>query len=454
MKFTFLEGPGLVRSSAQSNATSDARIRKLADEANRSSVVIYAIDPRGVINTGLSSEDNTSGMTDQEIAQVSSDRTQRLIESRDGMIVLSQKTGGLFVHDNNDMTSSLRQAVDDGDGYYLLGYQPDIFTFDPSQKSVAFHSIKVRVKKPGLTVRSRTGFFGKPDSEPSVTQTRGTQISNALVSPFASDDLRVHLTGLFSPSNEKEASSIVTLLHIDARDLTFTDEPDGSKTTEGDIVAVTFDGDGERVDTIGRSWKLTVPKAAYDDVLTAGLVYTAILPVKKPGGYQLRTVVRDSGSQRIGSAMQYIEVPDLKKKRLTLSGIVMGGALPKSGEAETNVPLDRTQIEGMPAVRIFRAGTVVSYAYQVLNAALDIDKKPQLESQIRLFKDGKLVYTSRGANVVAEPAQNGKQLVITGKMQLKQISAGDYTLQIIVEDTLRNDKYKFATQAIDFQVRS
>jgi hypothetical protein len=342
--------------------------------------------------------------------------------------------------------------VDDGDGYYLLGYQPDLFTFEESQKS-AFHSIEVRVKRPGLTVRSRTGFYGRPDSQPTVPQTRKTQITDALVSPFASDDLRVRLTGLFSPS-EKGSSAIQALLHIDARDLTFSEGPEGSKTAEGDIVAVTFDGDGEQIDTMARSFKITVPQDAHDKLLTAGLVYTAVLPVKKPGGYQLRTVVRDSGSQRLGSAMQFIEVPDVKKNRLTLSGIVMAANLPERGDEDPNGAVDRTQIEGMPAVRIFKSGAVVSYAYKVLNARLDVEKKPQLETQIRLYRDGQLAYASRGASVIAESVQNGKQLVLTGQMQLKQIAAGDYTLQVIVEDHLRYDKYRIATQAIDFQVRS
>ncbi len=70
MKFTFLEGPGLVRSSSLTNATSETRIRKLADEANRSSVVIYAIDPRGVVNTELTAEDNLSGMSGSEIGRM------------------------------------------------------------------------------------------------------------------------------------------------------------------------------------------------------------------------------------------------------------------------------------------------------------------------------------------------------------------------------------------------
>ena len=73
MKFTFLEGPGLVRSAALTNATSDARIRKLADEANRSSVVIYAIDPRGVVNTELTAEDNLTGLSDVDICLVGAD---------------------------------------------------------------------------------------------------------------------------------------------------------------------------------------------------------------------------------------------------------------------------------------------------------------------------------------------------------------------------------------------
>jgi hypothetical protein len=57
----------------------------------------------------------------------------------------------------------LREAVDDGDGYYLLGYQPDASTFSKKSAAPNFHDINVRVKRPGLWVRSRTGFFGAPD---------------------------------------------------------------------------------------------------------------------------------------------------------------------------------------------------------------------------------------------------------------------------------------------------
>ena len=52
------------------------------------------------------------------------------------------------------------------------------------------------------------------------------------------------------------------------------------------------------------------------------------VPVKKPGAYQLRIAVRDSASGRVGSASHYIEVPDVKKDKLTLSSLVITGNAP------------------------------------------------------------------------------------------------------------------------------
>ena len=49
------------------------------------------------------------------------------------------------------------------------------------------------------------------------------------------------------------------------------------------------------------------------------------LPVKKPGAFQLRIAVRDVPTGRVGSANQFIEVPNLNKNRLALSGIYLAG---------------------------------------------------------------------------------------------------------------------------------
>ena len=53
------------------------------------------------------------------------------------------------------------------------------------------------------------------------------------------------------------------------------------------------------------------------------MVYSVHVPVKKPGAYQVRVVLRDATSELFGSASQFIEVPDIGKGHLALSGIVL-----------------------------------------------------------------------------------------------------------------------------------
>ncbi len=454
MELTFQQGTNLVNTRTMTQLTNEDRLRRLADAANRSSVVISAVDPRGVVYTGLSAEDNVSGMSPQQIAQVSSGRAQALIASRDGMVMLSQKTGGLFVQGNNDVSGALAQVIDDGDGYYLIGYEPDQSTFD-EKNGLKFHAISVRVKRSGLRVRSRTGFYGTPDKQTAPPPaTKEQQLVKALVSPFSTGSLHVRLTTLFSNA-ENQGSYINVLLHIDARDLTFKQEADGSRTDLVDVAAVTFDADGHQIDGVDRTYRFHIPEESFDYVLRKGLVYSAHVPVKKAGPYQMRVVLRDDATQQLGSATQFIDIPDVSKDRLQLSGIMLGADQPQTQppavSAEGVVAADDP--DSTPAVRIFKPGTAIVYAYQILNARSGSDKTPQLEGQVRLFRDGRQVYASMPSNVIADKQENPKRLLGAGHMQLTQIPPGQYVLQILIADKLRNEKERTAAQSIDFEIR-
>jgi VWFA-related protein len=440
----------LFSESMEHTFQSEDSMRRLVDEANRSSVVISAVDPRGVVYTGPTAEDRGGA---QAIAAIAGQRTQQLINSQDGMVVLSEKTGGLFIQSNNDIPAALQQVIDDGDGYYLIGYQPDQATFD-ERNGPRFHSISVRLKRPGLHVRSRSGFFGAPEARKAPPPaTKQQQLVQALSSPFSTGSVHVHLTALFSNA-EPQGSIINVLLYIDAHDLSFKDESDGSRSDLIDVAAVTFDADGHQVDGVDRTYRFQIPSEAYQDVLKQGLVYSAHVPIKKAGPYQLRVVVRDDTTQAIGSATQFIEVPDVKKDKLYLSGIMLGADRPQASAApaaaEGAVAADDPN--STPAVRIFKPGTDMVYAYQILNAHADRDMKPELESQVRLFRDGRQVFSSVPASVSADRQPNPKRLIVTGHIQLKEIPSGDYVMQVVIADKLRNPKDPVATQAIDFQV--
>ena len=76
--------------------------------------------------------------------------------------------------------------LDDQRGYYLIGYTPDDATFQRLKgQDRKYHKIRVRLKTAGLSVRSRTGFYGVPDQQSRpVYRTRQEQLFAALGSPF------------------------------------------------------------------------------------------------------------------------------------------------------------------------------------------------------------------------------------------------------------------------------
>jgi hypothetical protein len=183
------------------------------------------------------------------------------------------------------------------------------------------------------------------------------------------------------------------------------------------------------------------------------MVYSVHVAAKKPGAYQMRVVLRDAGSEQVGSATQFIEVPDIAKGRLTLSGIVLhADTTQAAADAEGHVASQDPN--GTPAVRIFKPGAGIAYGYQILNAQAGPLNKPELEVQTRLFRDGKQVYEGKPWALDAGMQTDPKWMVGGGRMQLgSNIAAGDYVLQVIVTDKLAREKNRVATQSMDFEVR-
>jgi VWFA-related protein len=435
-------------------------IKRLTDSANRASVVIYTIDPRGLQYTGITAADDVRGRTPEQISNVSMERSQQIWDSQDGLVQLAHQTGGLFLHDNNSIDSMLNKVVEDSQGYYLLGYHPDASTFDAKTGQPKFHNLSVRVKVPGLHVRYRSGFFGTSDRPTApIPQDRIGQLRHALFSPFGGGALHVRLTSIFSQSKDK-GPYLTSLFHFDPRELQFSDEPDDWHKAVVDVVAMTFGDSGQPVDITDKTWTVRLKGDTYQRVLKDGLVYRMNVPVKKPGAYQMRIALRDTVNGQVGSATQFIDVPDVRKGHLALSGLMLSAdskaapaqnaAAGEGDEGHVNDP----DPNGTPAVRIFKPGTPIVYGYQILNAQADNGKKPELEVQTRLFRDGQEVYKGTPRALESGPAEDPKRLLGGGRMQLgDKITPGDYVLQVIVTDKLAKEKYRVATQSMDFEVR-
>lgn len=432
------------------------KLQRLVDEAGRASVVIYTMNATGLQPLGFTAADDLSARDPEQMADALSNRRNAAFETQEGMDYLAKETGGLAIRNTNDLSGGIRRVLEDQKGYYLIGYRPSSLTFTARANRRQFHNLSVKVKRPGkFNVRMRHGFFGVTDEEKPRARTLAQQLLGAIVSPFGATGVRLQLTSLFS-HDPRLGSIMRSILYIDTRDLTFTAEPDGLHKSVFDLAAITFGENGVPIDSVGKTYTIRFTDDQYKRALRSGLVYYVTVPIKKPGAYQLRMSMRDSVTERLGSASQFIEAPDIKKNRLALSGLVVQAEdrTAKSASTAANVEgVDDRNPEASAAVRHFRHGMVMTYGLFIYNARLDkASTRPQVTTQVRLFRDGKEVFTGRQTPLESNQVDL-KRLAVGGGIKLgTNLEPGEYVLQVVVTDPLADPKHRVATQWMDFQI--
>jgi len=180
------------------------------------------------------------------------------------------------------------------------------------------------------------------------------------------------------------------------------------------------------------------------------------VPVKKEGVYTFRTALRDATAKRLGSASEVIEVPDLKKNKLIVSGLIVSsvdtnGKLFPPEAAKSDNEFSTVISKAIPAIRQFQRNTIVGYAYTIYNAKIDSAKnQPNLSIQTNLYRDGKIF--SEGKPQIAQIEAQPDLTHIHDYSYLRlnpNVPVGDYTLQIIVKDLTTNQS---TNQSIDFEI--
>lgn len=425
-------------------------LRRLVDSANRASVVIYTMDARGLEVTSLTAADDTSGRSLDEIGEEMSRRRDKLFDTQSGLQSLARQTGGISIINSNDLSGGIRKILDD-QSYYLLAYEPDDSTFDPKVRR--FNKLEIKVTRPGTRVRYRSGFFGVSDEKivrPPETPTR--RLMNALTSPFAVNEISLKLNALFYDS-PKEGYIIRSLVHIRAQDLKFTDEPNGDKKTIFDLVAVGFGDNGAPVDQTAKTYTLILKSEVFEKMLKTGFVYDFSIPIKKAGAYQLRVALRDHGSDKLGSANQFVEVPNLKKGRLVLSGVLLENTdYADWQKRNAGQVVERSDPLGDTSLRQFKRGTVLNYGFTIYNAKI-AGNAPNLSYQTRIFREGKPIFESSPQPVPSSSNHDANGVNLTAALALgTEMEPGDYVLQIAITDNLAKPKENTATQFVQFEI--
>lgn len=417
-------------------------LQDLADLANRAAVVFYTIDPRGLVSFGFTAADSPSSNPARAVEQ-SMERQANVNLSKDGLSLLAEETGGIFYHNRNDIGVALKEAIEDQDGYYLLAFTPDDDTFQKSKAGPRYHQLKVKVNRPGVQVRYRHGFVGTSDAERLPVQTN--PVLAALLSPFRAVDVPVKLTPMFLHVNGT-GSFLRNFAHVDVRPFTYRDvpaaptDPDQTPWKEASLViaAFLFDANGVIVERASQGQTLRARGEVFTRLLARGIEQQIILLAKSPGPYQVRVAVLDAANKKTGSASQFVEIPDMAKKRLVLSGLTL------NGEDHNK---DHTAFSS-PALRQMRPGERFFIGAFVYNAG------PDLLMQINLYREGKLVYRSKKEPILvkADPVSGARPIDYSLPLSAKA-APGEYVVELAVQDPAATKQNQFAVRQLDFTVR-
>ena len=430
-------------------------LQEIVDVANRASVVVYTFDTKGMKSMSIQASDNTYEIIDGHRGQKERQRTRDFKDSQDGLAYFAKQTGGKALLNSNDLNGGIRRALDEQAGDYLLAYLPDTETFDPAKRK--FNKLEVKVKRPGLDVNYRSGFFNTNtvDTPPQLTVER--QIATALVSPFTQNDIELNINALYA-DDAVDGPYIRSFLHIDAKSLKFTDDVEGWKKATFDVAAVTFGDNGVPVESKESKYTIKTKGATYATILQRGFMYVLIMPVKKSGVYQYRVAVRDAETGKIGSASQVIDVPNLEKKKLALSSLVVEDvsiatwqniAAGKVGTNPGQVKIASTLLYDT-VLRQYKAGTVLRYGFEVYNAKGEAASMPKLETQARIFQNDAVVVVGNVNKVDTSNQKDPRHVKVSGAIMLKDtLQPGDYVLQLTVVD--RSGR-QTATQLFPFEI--
>jgi VWFA-related protein len=407
---------------------------RLADSAWRAGVVIHTLDIRGLTFEPLEADD------------------QRLLP-------LSKRTGGLLLMNRNFFNEGIKDVDEEMQGYYLLSYIPPANTFQGPGKST-FHNIQIKVKRPFSEVHARAGFGGTAETLDALTIQHKTPLMAAMFSPFQNKDLQINLASGYADDMRK-GYMLQAWLHLDGRALGVMDQKDGSRAILLEASAATTDINGFMKNLGNKQLGFRVNSVDIQWMREHGFRFELSLPIKKPGGYYIRVAARDQVTGAMGSAYQFIEIPDLKKKKLALSSIFIinneedaSWLLPaKKKEQQDSAGPSPAVVGKSQALRSYLPGESFEYMTVIYNAKNKNKVPPDLESQIVLYRNGEVL--QRGA--VEAMDMNGvtdfQRIPIRRKFKLENtLPPGDYVLQLLIMDKQAKEKESRAAQALQFEV--
>jgi VWFA-related protein len=319
---------GITRTGQENQAT----LRATTDAANQADVSLYTMDARGLAALPPGGDANSSSPSGTALYSGSAVASQvsSLQGSRETLAALSADTGGRFFYDLNDFTPAFEEVQKENSSYYLIGYSPTNTRADGR-----FRHIRVEVSRPGLKVQARPGYFAPKNFRQFTRQEKENQLQQVmdLDVPFVDLPFVVE-TAYFRRPDKK--FTVILAAKIPGSQVAFM-KKSGKHDTEFDFAWKFTDEKNHVAGGLRDTLPVHMTNDTYEEVIGSNLFYEGEITLP-PGKYNLKAVVRENESGKIGTFETPIVVPDVSDTGLGLSSIVL------SNEVKTSEELDRARV--------------------------------------------------------------------------------------------------------------
>lgn len=409
-----------------------ASMRATINAAVRANLAIYSVDTRGLEAIGPlgdASKGSLRGNAAYSGSAVGNNMNANFA-TQEVMASLSTDTGGKAFFDSNDFAPAFEQVQRDTSAFYAIGFR----STDPARDG-RYRKLQVKVKRSGVKLEYRTGYYAPADFRHSGREDREQQLNEQLASDLPATDMAVYLDTMYFRIDDNRYFMPVSLL-VPGSQIPFVKGGDKDKATL-DILGEVID---EVKRPIGRA-RETV-KLNLDESVNArqkNIQYTTSFNLP-PGKYQIKFVVRENQTGRMGSFLADVTLPDMRKAPLKMSSIVLAAARQPSKRQD---PLVRNGEEYVPNIsHVYRQDQHMLLLYEVYSPAHErADNLPKgTKPGINLLSSLELIQGS--AKVYETPIVQAKKINVEGRdavafemdVPLGKLKPGQYLCQLNVID--------------------
>lgn len=368
-------------------------------------------------------------------------------EMMNGLHSLAQETGGQMYENTNDFNESLSKALEDNSFYYILSYY-----LSDAENENPFRRIDVRVRNhPGYKIRTPRGFWfskKKEDAADEILKTPQERLIKAMGSPIPVTDIGVSAIAHFVETEDDDNQVTLTVL-FEGDSLRYEALEQGG-AMKMEILSFIFDSAGNQVEGLSSVVEAKMTQENIERAKADGYRYTRRLTLK-PGVYQVRIGVREEGSDRMGTATTWMEIPEVIPDELEMSSLILSNPLDMDLWDSEGIGVNELeQIKMIQGVPMYATDDIFYYSFRIHKSSQPSAGKNLLLKR-ELLQGGTLVKEEEWRTIEdsLEEADSKGWFDLDGELDIQDLDPGVYELQISVkEETGKNALLRAVTFGI------